>query len=148
MRLFLTTDSSQLYKYLFKIKRTFSMNVTFIPYAGDIFFVVVYGTLPKSVVRLSQDPFYVNTKWRNFFHFKFFWWFLNFLVTFCSLFEIVIWGQIPQYSGRCPFLDPSRPRKWRIFRRLRQSKHFQMITWIMKFIYSFFLFSWFERRTS
>lgn len=49
------------------------MNLTFIPFLQVIVLVVMYGTPPKSVVRLSQDPFYVkNTKWRNFFHFQFF----------------------------------------------------------------------------
>ena len=68
MLLFLTTDSSQLYKYLFKIKKE-HFRWMWLSYLMQviIFFVVVYGTLPKSVVRLSQDPFYVNTKWRNFF---------------------------------------------------------------------------------
>ena len=84
MRLFITTDSSQLYKYLFKIKRTIFDECDFhtlCRWSSSLWLCM--APFLNLLLGLARTRFtWIQNGAIFFFHFKFFWWFLNFLVTF------------------------------------------------------------------
>ena len=153
MRLFITTDSSQLYKYLFKIKRTIFDECDFhtlCRWSSSLWLCM--APFLNLLLGLARTRFTWIQNGAIFFSFQVFLMISKFFGdVFVRCSKSWFGAKFHNTRGRCPFfLDPSRPRKWRIFRRWRQSKHFQKWSrgsWNLSLQFSF-LFSWFERRTS